>query len=248
MPYLTSTFSHISHLTDISLRPQIQASFSNSDKKMPSSSITTLSSLLFLATSLLPTLNAAPYALQPRFLSDHDLLGSSTGLQFLEARRSKHHINTEMASCVQNAGMKVVNSVWNTTEAFFTASQSNNLVYHYHPEAIAYPITGSDVQEAVLCAAKHGNVAVSARGGGHSFGGFGSGGQDGSLIIDLSAMDEIISNPETDSAILGPGVRLGDVVKGLWKGGKRATPHGTCPAVGAGHFLCGEYSCCQEEK
>ena len=57
-------------------------------------------------------------------------------------------------------------------------------------------------------------------------------------------MDEIISNPETDSAILGPGVRLGDVVKGLWKGGKRATPHGTCPAVGAGHFLCGEYSCC----
>lgn len=196
-------------------------------------------SLILLTISFLSSTNAAPYSLQPRFLSNL-LERSQTGAS-LVSRAKHHHANTEMASCVQNAGMKVITSSWNTSEVFWTASQANNLVYHYHPEAIAYPTSSSNVQDAVVCAAKHGNVAVSARGGGHSFGGFGSGGQDGSLVIDLSEMDSITSNPSDDSAEFGPGVRLGDVIKGLWKGGKRATPHGTCPAVGAGHFLCGGF-------
>jgi len=47
---------------------------------------------------------------------------------------------------------------------------------------------------------------------------------------------------ETFIAKIGGGQRLGNVAEGLYKQGKRAIPHGTCPSVGvAGHALHGGY-------
>jgi len=43
-------------------------------------------------------------------------------------------------------------------------------------------------------------------------------------------------------AYIGPGARLGEVVKKLWADGQRAMTHGTCPTVGVGgHALCGGF-------
>lgn len=148
------------------------------------------------------------------------------------------------------------------SDEFWDASQSENLHYHYTPSAIAQPGSAADVQAAVRCAAAAGDVAVSARSGGHSFAGFGSGGQDGSLIIDMAELSSITlgtgSNPLAE---VESGARLGDVIKELWEQGKRAVPKGklsslcaaakltlvfhhsgTCPAVGVGgHALCGGF-------
>ena len=130
----------------------------------------------------------------------------------------------------------------NSTEAYWDEAQSDNLQYHYHPEAIVYPRDVAQVSHIVTCAAKNGNIAVSARSGGHSFSGYGSGGQDGAVIVDLKHIADIQLNSQQGWADVGPGARLGDVVKAMWHDGKRAMPHGTCAAVGiGGHALCGGF-------
>ncbi|KAG8745026.1 hypothetical protein FRC10_009000 [Ceratobasidium sp. 414] len=59
------------------------------------------------------------------------------------------------------------------------------------------------------------------------------GGQDGSLVIDLSNMKSV-SIDASGSAKVQTGNRLGDVAQKLWDNGQRALPHGTCPYVGTG--------------
>ncbi len=133
-------------------------------------------------------------------------------------------------------------SATTTTEEYWDEAQSDNLLYHYHPEAIVYPKDAQQVAHVVQCAAQNGNIAVAARSGGHSFAGYGSGGQDGSIIVDLRKLADVKSNPQEGYADIGPGARLGDVAKVLWHDGKRAMPHGTCPAVGTGgHAACGGF-------
>lgn len=137
-----------------------------------------------------------------------------------------------------------MSSELNSSAAYWDAAQSDNLHFHYHPHAIAYPNSQDQVVEAVRCASKDGeDVAVSARSGGHSFAGFGSGGQDGSLVIDLGSFEYTHYNAADGTADIGPATRLGDVAKDLFKDGrKRGMPHGTCPAVGVGgHALCGGF-------
>lgn len=163
--------------------------------------------------------------------------------------RREHHQRTFssrasaslLSSCLLSSGLEIVTSILNTTETFWDAAQSDNLHFHWHPSAIVYPRTPVQVSQAVKCAAENGNVAVTARSGGHSFAGQGSGGQDGSLIVDLAQLDHVTLAPNGESVDIGPATRLGDVVKGLWKQ-QKAIPHGTCPPVGTGgHALCGGF-------
>lgn len=149
----------------------------------------------------------------------------------------------QLESCLLSSDLEIVTPKLNSSEAFWDAAQSDNLHFHWHPSAIVYPRTAQQVSRAVTCAAQHGNVAVSPRSGGHSFAGSGSGGQDGSLIVDLKYLDHVTLRSDGNSADIGPGTRLGDVVKGLWKDGhEKAMPHGTCPPVGVGgHALCGGF-------
>lgn len=134
---------------------------------------------------------------------------------------------------------QIITPTLNSSEVYFDASQSDNLRFHYHPRAIVYPKTAEEISQSIKCAVNHGNVAVVARSGGHSFGGEGSGGQDGALIIDMLHFDQVELRGET--AIVGAGVRLGDVVKELWKY-KKGFSHGTCPPVGmGGHASCGGF-------
>ncbi|KAE8228567.1 hypothetical protein CF326_g6495 [Tilletia indica] len=148
--------------------------------------------------------------------------------------------SSTLVSCIYNMGINIHTPA---DASFWNAAQSDNLNYHYLPLAVAFPNATRQVSDCVRCAAIHGNVPVSARSGGHSFSGSGSGGQDGALVIDLSALKSItVSDHGLRDAYVGPGARLGEVVKVLWANGQRAMTHGTCPTVGVGgHALCGGF-------
>ncbi|UZJ52192.1 hypothetical protein CBS101457_001512 [Exobasidium rhododendri] len=147
-----------------------------------------------------------------------------------------------VSECLVKQKVPFVDSVRNDSVTYWEASQSDNLRFHFHPIAITYPKDSEEVSRAVKCARDFGNVQVAARSGGHSFAGFGSGGQDGALIIDMQKMNSIVPDSANELAHIGPAARLGDVVKDLFAADKRGMPHGTCPTVGTGgHALCGGF-------
>ncbi|KAK3386250.1 hypothetical protein B0T20DRAFT_457743 [Sordaria brevicollis] len=111
----------------------------------------------------------------------------------------------------------------------------------YTPVAIAVPTTVEHIQGAVSCAAKLG-IKVSPKSGGHSYASFGLGGENGHLVVELDRMYKVTLDKTTNVAEVQAGARLGHVATELYKQGKRAFSHGTCPGVGvAGHSLHGGF-------
>ncbi|KAG5985013.1 hypothetical protein E4U55_002120 [Claviceps digitariae] len=120
-------------------------------------------------------------------------------------------------------------------EAFYQMSwvKPYNQAISITPVAVIRPDTADEVGEAIKCAVKE-KVHVQARSGGHSYGNFGTGGQDGSLMIDMAHFKDFEMDTTTWQATFGAGYTLGELDKQLHKHGKRAMAHGTCPGVGAG--------------
>jgi FAD binding domain len=135
-----------------------------------------------------------------------------------------------------NVPTKLISSPdWSTFESPY------NLRLVYVPAAITLPTTPQQVSDSVTCAAAAG-AKVQAKSGGHSYASFSSGGQDGSLIVDLQEFNSISVDSTTFIAAVGGGVRLGNMALALYAQGQRALPHGTCPGVGiGGHFTHGGY-------
>ncbi|PWY97993.1 FAD-binding domain-containing protein [Testicularia cyperi] len=150
-----------------------------------------------------------------------------------------------LEQCLVDARLHVVSQQLSDAAIYFQASASDNLMFHYNPHAVVFANNADQVQQAVKCAAaQNPPVAIAARSGGHSFASFGSGGMDGSLIIDLANMSSIDSQPQLNIVDVQPGARLGDIIKQLWHqhGARRAMNTGTCPTVGAGGLsLCGGF-------
>lgn len=70
---------------------------------------------------------------------------------------------------------------------------------------------------------------------------FSLGGQNGSIVIDLSAFTNI-SVDASGIAQVGAGARLGNLALGIYNQSRRALPHGVCPGVGVGgHASHGGY-------
>ncbi len=105
-----------------------------------------------------------------------------------------------------------------------------NMRLQYTPAAIAVPTTIAHVQDAVKCAAKVG-VKVNPKEGGHSYASFGLGGESGHLVVELDRMSKITLDSTTQIASVEAGSRLGHVFTNLYRLGKRAISHGTCPGV-----------------
>jgi FAD/FMN-containing dehydrogenase len=102
-----------------------------------------------------------------------------------------------------------------------------NLRLAYIPEAVAIPTTIKHIQDAVKCGRQH-RVRVSAKSGGHSYGSFGFGGEDGHLVVVMDAMDKVTLNKDM-SCTIQAGARLGHVATELFNTLRRALSHGTCP-------------------
>ncbi|KPM43711.1 hypothetical protein AK830_g2891 [Neonectria ditissima] len=108
-----------------------------------------------------------------------------------------------------------------------------NLQVPVTPAAVLRPDNAQDVADAVKCANENG-IKVQARSGGHSYGNFGLGGDDGALVLDLVNLQGFTMDEENWHAAVGAGIRLGKLDEHLHKNGGRAMAHGTCPGVGIG--------------
>lgn len=116
-----------------------------------------------------------------------------------------------------------------------------NLRLSYVPAAVTLPTIPQQVSDSITCAAAAG-VKVQAKSGGHSYASFSSGGQDGTLIVDLQQFNSVVLEDTRFVAAVGGGVRLGNLALAIYAQGQRALPHGTCPGVGVGgHFTHGGY-------
>ncbi len=111
---------------------------------------------------------------------------------------------------------------WNSDVAPF------NTRLKYNPVAVVVPKTIADIQAAVVCAAKN-NIKVNPKGGGHSYASFGLGGEDGHMVVELDRLNKVTLDSTTNIASIQAGARLGHVFTELYKQGRRAISHGTCP-------------------
>ncbi|MFJ6996348.1 FAD-binding oxidoreductase [Streptomyces sp. NPDC003090] len=112
--------------------------------------------------------------------------------------------------------------------AYATARQLYNRRFdRLRPAAVAYVAGEEDVRECLAFARRHG-LRVSARGGGHSYGGWSSG--DGRLVVDVSRLARVEADGGT-GAVVGGGARLVEVYRALAARG-RTVPAGSCPTVG----------------
>lgn len=114
------------------------------------------------------------------------------------------------------------------TMGWMQSSSPFNLRLAYKPASIAVVETIEQIQEAVRCAAKVG-LKLTPKCGGHSYGSFGLGGEDGHLVLEMTRMNKVVLDPKTNIATVQGGSRLGHVAAELYAQGKRAISHGTCP-------------------
>lgn len=105
---------------------------------------------------------------------------------------------------------------------------------YQRPAAVAYCATPGDVA-ACLAFVRRFGLPVTARSGGHSYGGWS--GTSG-LIIDVSAMNSFHAGPGPGQVTAGTGMRLVDFYSELGSRGL-AVPGGSCPAVGIAGLTLG---------
>ncbi|KAI1411529.1 putative glucooligosaccharide oxidase [Hypoxylon sp. FL1857] len=116
-----------------------------------------------------------------------------------------------------------------------------NLRLPVTPAIVIIPTSLLHIQEAILCARKHG-LKVQARSGGHSYASYSNGGLDGAMVIDLRKLQYV--NHSVHPLVVHAGARLGNMAREIYEGSnqKLALPHGTCAGVGVGgHFTHGGY-------
>jgi len=112
-------------------------------------------------------------------------------------------------------------------DVYNTNRFSYNKRFNYFPHAIIVPRTESEMQYA-FSVLKNNKLPFSVRSGGHCY-------EPGSLstgyIIDLRNFNSIVPDVSTQTAFIGAGCHLGDVIEALGAL-DYAIPTGTCPSVG----------------
>ncbi|GJJ79014.1 hypothetical protein EMPS_11373 [Entomortierella parvispora] len=142
-----------------------------------------------------------------------------------------------LLACLKPLGSKVLTS---SSPNYNQERYGFDLRYNYLPQVIVMATTVPDVQTATKCATDSG-VAIAPRSGGHSFEGYSIGGENGSMVIDLTGFNHV-SVSASGVAKVGAGMRLGPLYLELFKQGGWTLNAGTCPSVGVGgHTLGGGF-------
>ena len=106
------------------------------------------------------------------------------------------------------------------------------------PLAVARPVDGLDVRDAVRFTVAH-NVPVRARSGGHSYAGYST--LTNGIVLDLRRLNAVTFDKPNGLVTVGAGAQLIDVYAGLASHGV-TVPGGSCPSVGiAGVALGGGF-------
>ncbi|CAG8486577.1 15920_t:CDS:2 [Acaulospora colombiana] len=95
-----------------------------------------------------------------------------------------------------------------------------------------YISSAEDIQESINCANQL-DIPVVARSGGHSYEDYSLGGRDGVLVIDVRELNQVTVDPESQTAVIGSGNRLGPIYAKLNETGFLIAA-GSCPNVGIG--------------
>ncbi|KAG0055623.1 hypothetical protein BGZ83_007923 [Gryganskiella cystojenkinii] len=152
----------------------------------------------------------------------------------------------QLITCLTPLGSKVLTSADKKTSASFQQNRYGfDLRYDYTPQVIILASSVQDVQLAVQCASAA-MIPIAPRSGGHSFEGYSIGGQDGSMVLDLTGMSSVKvikgSGSTPTTAKVGAGIRLGKLYLDLFNQGGWTLNGGTCPSVGVGgHTLGGGF-------
>ncbi|EJF63548.1 FAD-binding domain-containing protein [Dichomitus squalens] len=164
-------------------------------------------------------------------------LAASVSSEILGVNISRHERNspTALIVCLTKAGL---NPVTPSNPSYQNDSLPVNTRLIYQPASLVYANTAEDVGAAVKCGAVH-DVKVNARSGGHSYASFGTGGEDGHLIISLDNLNNMKLSGEY--VTVGAGTKLGPLYHFLWENGQRAAVFGTAPQIGVGGHLHGGY-------
>ncbi|KAK2624025.1 hypothetical protein QTJ16_006659 [Diplocarpon rosae] len=109
------------------------------------------------------------------------------------------------------------------------------------PSAVVKPTEVSQIVAALTCASAA-NVKVAARNGGHSYGSYGVGGNDGALVINMDAFQETSFDASTGLLKFGGGAIVGDVITWAWKTHGVHFPHVRANRIGlAGSSIGGGF-------
>ncbi|KAI1105456.1 putative glucooligosaccharide oxidase [Jackrogersella minutella] len=118
-------------------------------------------------------------------------------------------------------------------------SSTYNIRVPVIPAIVVIPRYCRQISNTVLYARMRG-LRVQVRSGGHSYNSSSNGGQNGAIVIDMSAFDAI--EQYGTYATIFSGARLGNMAASLYDVWHHALPHGTCSTVGVGgHFSHGGF-------
>ncbi|KAI1339409.1 FAD binding domain-containing protein [Xylariaceae sp. FL0016] len=145
------------------------------------------------------------------------------------------HVNAALVECLSSALSGNPDLVAYPNAPFYQSHDVGrwNLDIKVEPAAVTFPTSSEQVAAVVKCAV-HLDLKVQAKCGGHSYGNFGVGGVDDSVVVDLKHFQQFSMDRSTWHATIGGGTLLKDVTQRLHDAGGRAMAHGTCPAVGIG--------------
>jgi FAD/FMN-containing dehydrogenase len=118
--------------------------------------------------------------------------------------------------------------------AYASDAELYNEVYVAAPAAIAYCASPTDVQRCVGFARDHA-VALAARSGGHSYGGYST---TAGLVIDVSSLNAVTVLSGSSQATVGAGAKLISIYSQLGSSGL-LLPGGSCPTVGIAGLALG---------
>jgi FAD/FMN-containing dehydrogenase len=106
---------------------------------------------------------------------------------------------------------------------------------HVLPDAVARPVDGADVRDAIrFCTGKR--IGVRARSGGHSYAGYSTAAHG--VVLDLRKLDRITIDAKAGTTTVGAGVQLIDLYFRLAQSGL-TVPGGSCPSVGVAGVTLG---------
>jgi FAD/FMN-containing dehydrogenase len=146
-----------------------------------------------------------------------------------------------MASASRTAGLETLRErhrgpvITSDDRGFDVARATFNGMIERHPELIVRPLDISDVVTA-LRFAREADLPVAVRGGGHGVAGHCIG--DGSLVVDLRLMREVVVDPESRTATCGGGALWEDLDTPGQRHGL-ATPGGTFGDTGVAGLTLG---------